>query len=53
MSKSIAGAKKTGHLDDKYVAIKKLSELELTILEIVLAETGAINIKSAQIPNST
>jgi hypothetical protein len=53
MSKSIAGAKYTGHLAERYVAKSKLSQFPCTILDIDLAVNGAINIKSAQIDNST
>ena len=53
MSKSIAGAKYTGHFADKYVAINKLSQSPVTILAILLAVIGAITIKSAHNAKST
>ena len=53
MSRSIAGAKYTGHFADKYTAISRLSQFPLAIFESVLAVAGQIRIKSAQIPRST
>ena len=45
MSLSIAGAQKTGHVDDKNVANKTLSHTPVTILDIVFAVAGAIKKK--------
>tara|TARA_Y100000385_G_scaffold85893_1_gene88183 strand:- start:6316 stop:6645 length:330 start_codon:yes stop_codon:yes gene_type:complete len=53
MSKSIAGAKNTGQLAERYVAISKLSHRPEAILEIELAVAGAIIIASAHLPIST
>ena len=53
MSKSIAGAKYTGHFEDKYVASNKLSALAEAILEIVFDVAGAIKKISAHKANST
>ena len=53
MSKSIAGAKNTGHFADKYVAKSKLSAAAVAILARVLAEAGATSITSAQRPRET
>ena len=53
MSKSIAGATKTGAFADRYVVMSILSATPFAIFAIVEAVAGAITIASAHRPRST
>ena len=53
ISRSIAGAMKTGAFIDRYVVISMLSAMPWASLPMVEADAGAISIASAQRPRST
>jgi hypothetical protein len=53
MSKSIAGAIRTGQDADKYVAISKLLHIAFDIEDKLFDVAGAISKTSAQFPKST
>lgn len=53
ISKSMAGAKNTGQLADRYVAISRLSHRPVTIFEMEFDVAGAIIIASPHLPSST
>ena len=53
MSRSIAGAKYTGHLAERKTDNRKLSHRPCAIFERVWAEAGAMISTSAQRPRAT
>ena len=53
ISKSIAGARNTGHLADRYEVSNRLSATPFAILPMLLAVAGAIRYASAHIPRLT